>query len=68
MKTGGKANTKVSGNVERELMLIDGEWTTSEGGGFIPSKTRQREELSLRKCPRAMEADVDHAVSCRQGL
>ncbi len=39
MKTVGKMNTKVNGNVERELMLIDGEWTASAGGEFIPVET-----------------------------
>jgi len=62
MKTVGKMNTKVNGNVERELMLIDGEWTASAGGGFIPVETPAKRGTIIAEVPRAMEADVDRAV------
>ena len=62
MKTVGKMNTKVNGNVERELMLIDGEWTASVGGGFIPVETPAKRGTIIAEVPRATGADVDRAV------
>ena len=62
MKTGGKANTKVSGNVERESMLIDGERKESAGGGFIPVENPAKRGTVIAEVPRAIEADVDRAV------
>lgn len=62
MKTGGKANTKVSGNIERESMLIDGEWTASAGGGFIPVENPAKRGTVIAEVPCAIEADVDRAV------
>ena len=62
MKTVEKMNTKVNGNVERELMLIDGEWTASVGGGFIPVETPAKRGTIIAEVPRATGADVDRAV------
>jgi|CryGeyStandDraft_6_1057127.scaffolds.fasta_scaffold46116_2 betaine-aldehyde dehydrogenase len=62
MKTVGKMNAKVNGNVERKLMLIDGEWTASAGGEFIPVETPAKKGTIIAEVPRAMEADVDRSV------
>ena len=62
MKMLRRCNTKVNGNVERELMLIDGEWTASAGGGFIPVETPAKRGTVIAEVPRATEADVDRAV------
>jgi betaine-aldehyde dehydrogenase len=62
MKKVAKANTKVSGDLERELMLIDGEWTASAGGGFIPVENPAKRGTLIAEVPRAVEADVERAV------
>jgi len=58
----GKTETELKGNVERELMLIDGERVASEGGKFIPVETPAKRGTIIAEVPRAMEADVDRAV------
>jgi betaine-aldehyde dehydrogenase len=58
----GKTETQLKGNVKRELMLIDGERIASTGGEFIPVETPAKRGTVIAEVPRAMEADVDHAV------
>ncbi len=58
----GKSNTQLKENGGRALMLIDGEWTASEGGKFIPVETPAKRGTVIAEVPRAMEADVDRAV------
>jgi len=62
MQTATGTDRQVDRNVERSLMLIDGNWTASEGGEFIPVETPARRETVIAEVPRAREADVDHAV------
>ena len=49
-------------NVERSLMLINGEWAASSGGEFIPVETPAKRGTVIAEVPRAKEADVDRAV------
>lgn len=49
--------------VPRELMLIDGEYSESEGGEFISVENPSRRGAIVAEVPRANEADVDRAVN-----
>ena len=62
MDTIGKADDQLKGNVERELMLIDGQWEASANGAFIPVETPAKREKVIAQVPRAKETDVDRAV------
>ena len=62
MKTINDRDTRPNGGVERQLMLIDGEWTASGGGGFLPVETPARKETVIAEVPRSAEVDVDRAV------
>jgi len=62
MKTGRRTNAKPNETVERELMLIDGEWTASGDGRFIPVENPAKRGIVIAEVPRAMETDVGHAV------
>jgi len=62
MKSVGETNTKATGNIEQELMLIDGEWVASADGGFIPVENPARRGEVIAEVPRAVKADVDRAV------
>ena len=62
MKTISDKDTRPNGGVERQLMLIDGEWTASGGGGFLPVENPARKETVIAEVPRSAEVDVDRAV------
>jgi betaine-aldehyde dehydrogenase len=62
MKKAAKANTKVGRNAERELMLIDGQWVASAGGGFIPVENPAKKRTVIAEVPRANAMDVERAV------
>ncbi len=62
MKTISDRDTRPNGGVERQLMLIDGEWTASGDGGFLPVETPARKETVIAEVPRSAEVDVDRAV------
>ena len=62
MKKTAKANTKVGRNGERQLMLIDGEWTASKAGGFIPVENPAKKGTIIAEVPRANAVDVERAV------
>jgi betaine-aldehyde dehydrogenase len=62
MKTIGDEDIQPKGSVERKLMLIDGEWTASAGGGVLPVETPARRGTVIAEVPRSAEVDVDRAV------
>ena len=62
METTGDRERQPKGGVERQLMLIDGEWTASSGGRFLPVETPARRGTVIAEVPRSVEADVDRAV------
>ena len=59
MKT---SESQVRQNVERQLMLIGGEWVGSADGEFIPVETPSRRGAVIAEVPRGNAADVDRAV------
>jgi acyl-CoA reductase-like NAD-dependent aldehyde dehydrogenase len=62
METTGDRERQSEGGVERQLMLIDGEWTASSGARFLPVETPARRGTIIAEVPRSGEADVDRAV------
>ena len=55
-----KANT--SGTVNRELMLIDGQWTAAADGRFLPVENPARRDSVIGEVPRGGAEDIDRAV------
>ena len=55
-----KANT--SGTVNRELMLIDGQWTAAADGRFVPVENPARRDSVIGEVPRGGAEDIDRAV------
>ena len=49
-------------NVDREMMLIDGEWVASSDGRFVPIEGPSRRGSIIGEVPRASADDVDRAV------
>src|SRR4030067_701178 len=49
-------------NVDREMMLINGEWVASSGGRFVPIEGPGRRGSIIGEVPRASADDVDRAV------
>jgi betaine-aldehyde dehydrogenase len=49
-------------NVDREMMLIDGEWVASSDGRFVPVEGPGRRGSIIGEVPRAGADDVDRAV------
>ncbi|OPY74810.1 MAG: putative aldehyde dehydrogenase AldA [Syntrophorhabdus sp. PtaU1.Bin058] len=49
--------------VQRELMLIDGEWKESSDGRFIPVENPAKKGTVIGEVPSATEADVHMAVN-----
>ncbi len=50
-------------DVERELMLVDGEWRESVSAAFLPVENPARRGSVVAQVPRATGADVEIAVS-----
>ena len=48
--------------VSRELMLMDGQWTGSVDGQFLPVENPASRDSVIAEVPRAMSEDVDRAV------
>ncbi|MBM4306426.1 MAG: aldehyde dehydrogenase family protein [Deltaproteobacteria bacterium] len=49
-------------DLDRQLMLINGQWVESSGGEFIPVENPSRKGSIAGEVPRAKSADVDRAV------
>jgi acyl-CoA reductase-like NAD-dependent aldehyde dehydrogenase len=49
-------------NVDREMMLIDGEWVAGLEGRFVAVENPSRRGSIIREVPRATAEDVDQAV------
>jgi len=50
-------------DVERQPMLVDGEWRESVGGAFLPVENPAHRGCVVAEVPRASAADVEIAVS-----
>ena len=57
-----KTKSAIPADVPRELMLIDGQWTESENGRFIPVETPSIKGAVIAEVPHGAEIDVDRAV------
>jgi acyl-CoA reductase-like NAD-dependent aldehyde dehydrogenase len=55
-------NSEANVGIQRELMLIDGEWRGSANGRFIPVETPAEKGTLIAEIPHATEIDVDLAV------
>ncbi len=62
METSPKMNTNTDRSVRSELMLIDGEWTASVNGQFLPVENPAWRDSMIAEVPRAASEDVDCAV------
>ena len=62
MEKFGKKEIDADKRVDRELMLIDGEWTGSVDSRFLPVETPGHRGAVIAEVPRANAADVDRAV------
>jgi len=62
MTTIGDRDAHPEGGLERQLMLIDGEWTASADGGFLPVETPARRGAMIAEVPRSAAVDVERAV------
>jgi len=62
METTTKDDTKNKQGLEREMMLIDGEWTGSVDGYFIPIENPSRRGSIIGEVPRGGATEVDRAV------
>jgi betaine-aldehyde dehydrogenase len=48
---------------QRVLMLIDGQWTGADNGGFFSIENPAKNGMVVAEVPRGLAADVDRAVS-----
>ena len=62
METTGDSKRQPKEDIERQLMLIDGEWTASSGERFLPVETPARRGTVIAEVPRSTGVDVDRAV------
>ena len=62
MEATNKKGSPINKEIGREFMLIDGEWTESMDGRFIPVETPSHRGKVISEVPRAGEVDVDRAV------
>ena len=63
MNPGVKDHPQENRNVERELMLIDGQWVGSLNGRFIPIESPGQRGMIIKEVPRSGVEDVDRAVN-----